>query len=349
MKLTIEQLAKRLGAELTGNANVIGRQIIAVCPIKTADENEVTFVTDDKHKAVLSQSHAGAVIVSGRIEGLDKPQLVVKNVNAALIETLRIFAPRLKAAVEGIDPTAKVAGNVKIAKGVSVGAGVVIDDGVEIGQNTIIGSGCKIGENSKLGEHCRLESNIVIYHNCRLGNDVIVQANSTIGSTGFGYSFIDGAHRLIPHNGGVIIEDFVEIGANCCIDRAKFGNTIIGAGTKIDNLVQIAHNVVIGKCCLIVAQAGIAGSCKLGDGVVLGGQVGLADNIEIGDGTMISAQAGVINNVPAGQKLAWTPAIKIEDAMRTIGLILRLPKMAKQLKQLGKRIEKLEAAEDDKK
>jgi len=349
MKITIEQLAKRLGAELTGDPREIGGQITAVSPVKAAGESEVTFVTDDKHKAALSQSHAGAVIVSERIDGLDKPQLIVEDVNAALIETLRIFAPRLKTATEGIDPTAKVADNVKIAKGVSVGAGAVIDDGVEIGQNTIIGSGCKIGENSKLGEHCRLDSNVVIYHNCRLGNDVIVQANSTIGSTGFGYSFIDGAHRLIPHNGGVIIEDFVEIGANCCIDRAKFGNTIIGAGTKIDNLVQIAHNVIIGKCCLIVAQVGIAGSCKLGDGVVLGGQVGLADNIEIGDGTMVAAKSGVINNVPAGQKLAWTPAIKREDAFRTIGLVLRLPKMAQQLRQLGKRIEKLEAAEDDKK
>jgi len=349
MKLTIEQLARRLGAELTGNANKIGRQIIAVCPIKTAGENEVTFITDDKHKAEISQSQAAAVIVSARIDGLDKPQLIVKNVNAALIETLRIFAPKLQAVTEGIDPTAKVAGNVKIAKGVYVGANVVIDDGVEIGQNSIIGNGCKIGENSKLGEDSRLDSNVVIYHNCCIGSNVIIQANSTIGSTGFGYSFIDGEHRLIPHNGGVIIEDFVEIGANCCVDRAKFGNTVIGAGTKIDNLVQIAHNVVIGKCCLIVALAGVAGSCKLGDRVVLGGQVGLADNIEIGDGTMVSAQAGVMSNVPAGQKLAWTPAIKREDAMRTIGLVLRLPKMARQLKQLSKRIEKLEAAKDDKK
>lgn len=317
-------------------------------PIKAAGENDVTFITDDKHKTTISQSHAGAVIVSSRIDGLDKPQLIVENVNAALIETLRIFAPILKAATEGIDPTAMLADNVKIAKGVSVGAGVVIDDGVEIGQNSIIGSGCKIGENSKLGKHSRLDCNVVIYHNCCIGNNVIVQANSIIGSTGFGYSFIDGAHRLIPHNGGVIIEDFVEIGANCCIDRAKFGNTIIGAGTKIDNLVQVAHNVVIGKCCLIVAQAGIAGSCKLGDGVVLGGQVGLADNIVIGDGTMIAARSGVMSSVPAGQKLAWTPAINKEDALRTVGLILRLPKMAKQLKQLDKRIKKLEAAEDDK-
>jgi UDP-3-O-[3-hydroxymyristoyl] glucosamine N-acyltransferase len=349
MKLTVEQLANRLGAELTGKTNKIDKRITAVSPVKAAIESEVTFVTNDKHKASLGQSLAGAVIVSARIEGIDKPQLIVKNVDAALIEALRIFAPTLKAAPEGINPTAKVADNAKIAKGVSVGANVVIDDGVEIGQNSIISSGCKIGENSKLGEHSRLDSNVVVYHNCSIGNNVIVQANSTIGSTGFGYSYIDGAHRLIPHNGGVIIEDFVEIGANCCVDRAKFGNTVIGAGTKIDNLVQIAHNVVIGKCCLIVSQAGVAGSCKLGDGVVLGGQVGLADNIEIGDGTMIGAQSGVSSSVPAGQKLLWTPAIKKEDAMRTIGLVLRLPKMAKQLKQLSKRIDKLEAAEDDKK
>jgi len=349
MKLTVAQLAKRLGAELIGEADEIGRQITAVCPVEAASESEVTFVTDDKHKSALGQSRAGAVIVSSGLDGLDKPQLIVKNVNAALITALSIFAPRLKAATEGVDPTAKLADNVKIAKGVSVGPFAVIDDGVEIGENSIIGSGCKIGENSKLGKNCRLDSNVVIYHNCRLGNNVIIQANSTIGSTGFGYSFIDGAHRLIPHNGGVVVEDFVEIGANCCIDRAKFGNTIIGAGTKIDNLVQIAHNVVIGKCCLIAALVGISGSCKLGDGVMLGGQVGLADNIEVGDGAMVGAQSGVMSSVPAGQKLAWTPAIDRKEALRIIGLIMRLPKTAKQLKQLSKRIEKLEAAENDKK
>ena len=348
MRLTVAQLAERLDAELAGDVDSLSRQISAVGPVEAAGEGEVTFITDDKHKAALGRSRAGAVIVSSRLEDLDKPQLIVKNVNTALIEALNIFAPKLKPQTEGLDPTAKISDNAKIAKGVSIGAGVVVDDGVEIGQNSVIASGCKIGQNSKLGQNCRLDSNVVIYHNCRLGNNVVVQANSTIGSIGFGYCFIDGSHRLIPHNGGVVIEDFVEIGANCCVDRAKFGNTIIGAGTKIDNLVQIAHNVVIGKCCLIAAQVGISGSCRLGGGVVLGGQVGLADNIEIGDGTMVSAQAGVMSSVPAGQKLAWTPALKRDDAMRTVGLILRLPKMAEQLKQLSKRIEKLEAAEDDK-
>ncbi len=349
MELTVAQLAERLDAELSGNADEISRRITSVCPIEAAGENEVTFITDDKHKAALDKSRAGAVIVSARIEGLDRPQLIVKNINAALIEALSAFAPILKAAAEGVDPTAKLADNVEIAEGVSIGAGVVIDEGVEIGQGSIIASGCKIGQNSKIGKNCRLDGNVVVYHNCRLGDNVIIQANSTIGSTGFGYSFIDGAHELIPHNGGVVIEDFVHIGANCCVDRAKFGNTIIGAGTKIDNLVQIAHNVVVGKCCLIAALAGLSGSCKIGDGVVLAGQVGLADNIEIGDGTMIGAQAGVMGDVPAGQKFAWTPAIKAREAFRIIGLIMRLPKMAEQLKKLSQRTEKLEAAEDDKK
>jgi UDP-3-O-[3-hydroxymyristoyl] glucosamine N-acyltransferase len=346
MKLTVAQLAERIGAELVGD----GRgQISAVGAVEAAGEGDVTFITNDKHIPRLKKSRVGAVIVGRHIEGLAEPQLIVKNVDAALIETLNVFAPKLKAATKGIDPTAKVGQNVKIDKGVSVGAGVVIDDGAEIGENSIIASGCKIGENSKVGKNCRLDSNVAIYHNCTIGNNVIIQANSTIGSIGFGYSFIDGSHKLIPHNGGVVIEDFVEIGANCCVDRAKFGNTVIGAGTKIDNLVQIAHNVVIGKCCLIAGQVGISGSCKIGDGVVLAGQAGLVDNIEIGEGAMIGAQAGVMNNVSAGQKLAWSPAIDYKEALRVVSNIMHLPKLAESLKQLHKRIEILEAAKDDKK
>lgn len=346
MILTVAQLAERIGAELVGDGS---REINAVGSVGASDENTVTFITDGKHIPQLEKSHVGAVIVAKRIEGLAKPQLIVKNVDAALIKTLSVFAPKLKAAAEGIDPSAKVGQNVRIAKGVSVGAGVAIDDGVEIGENSVIASGCKIGENSKLGKNCRLDSNVVVYHNCTIGNNVVIQANSTIGSTGFGYSFIDGSHKLIPHNGGVVIEDFVEIGANSCVDRAKFGNTIIGAGTKIDNLVQIAHNVVIGKCCLIAGQVGISGSCKLGDGVVLAGQVGLVDNIEIGDGVMAGAQSGITRNIAAGKKILGSPAVEGTEALKIVNLTKRLPKLAELLKQLRKRIERLEAAKDDKK
>lgn len=349
MEVTIKQLAERLGAELVSQVDDGDTIITAVRPIEVAGETDVTFVTGDKHRAALNQSRAGAILVSSRLDSLSRPQLIVKDVNAALIDALKLFAPELKPPVEGVDPTAKLGDRVMIDEGVSIGASVVIEDGVHIGHHSVIASGCKIGENSKIGANCRFDSNVVVYHNCCLGNHVIVQANTTIGSIGFGYSFIEGAHQLIPHNGGVVIEDFVEIGANVCIDRAKFGNTIIGAGTKIDNLVQIAHNVIIGKCCLIAALVGISGSCTLGDGVVLGGQVGLADNIQIGDGAMFGAQSGVTNNVPAGQKMLWTPALERKEALRTIGLVMRLPKMAEKIKRLGKRIEKLEVAEDDKK
>ena len=345
MKLTVAQLAERIGAELVGDGS---GQITAVGAVETAGENDVTFITNDRHIPRLKKSRVGAVIVGRCIDGLAKPQLIVKNVDAALIETLKIFAPKLKAAAEGIDPTAKVGQNVKISKGVSVGAGVVIDDGAAIGENSVIASGCKIGENSKLGKNCRLDCNVAIYHNCTIGNNVIIQANSTIGSTGFGYSFIDGSHKLIPHNGGVVIEDFVEIGANCCVDRAKFGNTIIGAGTKIDNLVQIAHNVVIGKCCLIAGLVGISGSCKIGDGVVLAGQVGLVDNIEIGDGVMVGARSAVMSDVAAGKKMFGYPATEKTEALKAVSLTRRLPKLAESLKELHKRIERLEAAKNDK-
>ena len=346
MRLTVSQLAERIGAELVGDGS---GQISAVGTVEAAGEGTITFIKDSRHIPGLEKSGAGAVIAGKRIEGLAKPQLIVKNVDSALIEALNILAPKLRAVADGIDPTAKVAANAKIGKGVSIGPGVVIADGVQIGENSVIAGGCKIGENSRLGENCRLDSNVVVYHNCCLGNNVVIQANSTIGSTGFGYSFIGGAHKLIPHNGGVVIEDFVEIGANCCVDRAKFGNTIIGAGTKIDNLVQIAHNVVIGKCCLIAAMVGLAGSCKIGDGVVFGGQSGAGDNIEIGNGTMVGAKAGVVQNKAAGQQLFGMPAIDKKEALRVIGLTRRLPKLVEQLKQLSARIEELEAAKDDKK
>jgi len=341
-------LAKRIGAELVGSPAGRDVKIESVGPVEAAGPGQVTFVTDRRHRAALKKSGASAVILAEPLDDFARPQLIVKNVDAALIVVLEIFAPKLKPAPEGIDPTAKVGSEIKLGAHVSIGPGVVISDRVQIGQNTVIGSGCKIGEGSSIGANCRLDSNVVIYHNCRLGNNVIIQANTTIGSVGFGYSYIDGAHRLVPHNGGVVIEDFVEIGANCCVDRAKFGNTTIGAGTKIDNLVQIAHNVVIGKCCLIAAQVGISGSCKLGDGVRLGGQAGLADNVEIGAGTMVGAQAGVVSDVEPGQKVAWTPAIDRRKALRVLNLTMRLPELAEQLKQLSKRVEDLEASEDHK-
>ena len=346
MELTVKELAKRLGAELLGAGP---GAIRAVGPVASADQTTLTFLASDRYLAELKNSRAGAVIVAKAVEGLSKPQLVVGNVNAALIEALKIFAPRLKPLAPGVDPTAKLGQRVKIGKGASVGAFVVVDDGVEIGDDTVIAAGCKIGENAKIGRASRLDCNVVVYHNCIIGNNVVIQANTTIGSTGFGYYLIDGAHRLIPHNGIVVIEDFVEIAASCCVDRAKFGETRIGTGTKIDNLVHIAHNVVIGKCCLIAGQVGIAGSTKIGDGVVLAGQVGLADNIELGAGVMVAAKSAVVRDIQPGKRVFGIPAIDHIEAIRAIANTRRLPKLIEQVKQLSERVEKLEATKDNSK
>ncbi|MGE5297429.1 MAG: UDP-3-O-(3-hydroxymyristoyl)glucosamine N-acyltransferase [Solirubrobacterales bacterium] len=348
MTVTIQELAGRLEAAMVGATAGPETRIDGIRPIEVAGASDVTFITDARHQAALAQSHAAAVIVAKPVDGLPMPQLQVKDVNAALIATLTLFAPKLKPAPAGVDASARVGSGVQLGIGVSIGPFVVIDDDVQIGANTTVAPGCRIGQNTRIGSDCRLDANVVVYHSCVLGNHVVIQANSTIGSVGFGYAFIDGAHRLIPHNGGVIIEDFVEIGANSCVDRAKFGNTIVGAGTKIDNLVQVAHNVMIGKCCLIASQVGVAGSSRLGDGVVLAGQVGLADNIEIGAGTMVGAQAGVMSSVGPGEKLAWTPALDIREAARVVAHVLRLPKLSQEIKRLTAKVDQLEASENDK-
>jgi UDP-3-O-[3-hydroxymyristoyl] glucosamine N-acyltransferase len=193
-----------------------------------------------------------------------------------------------------------------------------------------------------------LDSHVVVYHNCRIGNKCILQANSTIGSTGFGYSFIKGQHRLIPHNGGVILEDGVEIGANSCVDRAKFSDTVIGAGTKIDNLVQVAHNVKMGKCCLLAGQTGIGGSAVIGNGVVFAGRAGAIDNIKIGDGVVVALNSIVSRDVLAGQTILWMPPQEMQREMRCIAVYQGLPELAKDVKQLKKKINKLETAKDNK-
>jgi UDP-3-O-[3-hydroxymyristoyl] glucosamine N-acyltransferase len=343
---TAAQIAEKINARLEGDGSI---DIKSVVPVEAAGENDITFVTDDRRLAALAKSGAAAAIVNKPVGDFRGVRLIVKDVNAALIETLKLFAPKLTPPAAGIHPTAVIGRNVEIAGSASVGPNVTVADNVRIDDNCVLAAGVRVGENSTIGRDSRLDSNVVIYHNCRIGRSVIIQANTTIGSTGFGYAQVDGRAVLIPHIGGVIIEDFVEIGANCCIDRAKFDNTIIGAGTKIDNLVQIAHNVVIGKCCLIVGQAGIAGSGRLGDGVILAGQAGLVDNVSIGDGAVVGAQAGVVHNVSAGKKVVGSPAIDYAEKFRQIAQVKRLGKMTEQLKELTKRVNALEASADDKK
>lgn len=338
-KITVDEIAKLTKAQLVGAG---AGEVTGVASFENASPSQITFAADAKLLEQIGNCKAAAVIVKNKIES-PVPLLVVDNIERALIETLKQFMPALDKPRPGIHKSAVVEDGAAIDPSVSIGPLAYIEKGVKIGAGTVIGSGCKVGQDSIIGTNCKLDANVVVYHNCTIGNYCYISANSTIGATGFGYYFIDGQHRLIPHTGGVIIEDCVEIGANSCVDRAKFGNTIIGAGTKIDNLVQIAHNVVIGKCCLVVAQVGIAGSSKLGNGVVLAGQVGLKDHVTIGDMTQVGAQAGVITDIGPNMQVVGSPAIDSKEKLRQVLLEQKLPEMSKQLKQLIKKVQQLES------
>jgi UDP-3-O-[3-hydroxymyristoyl] glucosamine N-acyltransferase len=334
MEVPLAKLADQIGARLIGDAS---RSIRGVAGVDFATPNEITFMADAKYLSRLRTSNAGAVIVNACVEGLAAPQLVVDDVDAALLEVLSLFAPQYDICAEGVDATARIGKNVSLGRGVGIGPHVVVGDGVSIGDGTFVAAGCTIGQETRIGAACRLYPGVAIYENCLIGSHVVVQANAVIGSIGFGYTQINGGHRLVPHAGNVVVEDHVEIGANTCIDRAKFGSTRIGAGTKIDNLVQIAHNVTIGRCCLIAGMAGIAGSCRLGDGVVLGGGVGVRDHVVMGDGAMVGGKSFVIKDVAAGEKVFGFPAMPKIKALRVVHAMRRLP-------ELSARVQKLEAS-----
>lgn len=342
-RYTVAYLAEIAKAQLIGSGNA---EVCRVSPFESAEAGCITFAINEKLLKSIAECKAAAVIVGKKVDS-PVPLLVVDNVEQALITVLKEFMPRLDKPAAGIHKSAVVEEGASIDKTASIGPLACIEKGAKVGPQTVIGPGAKIGENSVIGADCRIEDNVVIYHNCNIQNNCIIGANSTIGATGFGYYFIDGQHKRIPHTGGVIIEDCVEIGANSCVDRAKFGNTVIGAGTKIDNLVQIAHNVIIGKCCLVAGQAGISGSSKLGNGVVLAGQVGIKDHITIGDRTQVGAQAGVIKDIKPDEQIVGSPAMDVKAFFRQVLLEQKLPEMSKQLKQLIKRAEELEASKNN--
>ena len=342
---TAEQLCQRLEAELVGDGSV---HLAGVNSIEQAGSGELSFVLAEKYVPKLKDSRAAVVLVGKKIANTSKTQILVDDVNASLTKVLNLFAPKLTV-TEGVHPTAVVEDDAVVGKNVSIGPNAYVGSGVSIGSGCRMGANSSVGENSIIGDNTRLDSGVVVYHNCKIGNNCIIQANSVIGGTGFGYYFTGGQHQLIPHNGGVVIEDCVEIGANSCVDRAKFGNTIVGAGTKTDNLVQIGHNCVVGKCCLLVSYVALAGSCVLGDGVVMAGRAGIADGLKIGDGVVVGAASSVFHDVSPGEKILGMPARNAKLQLRIYSVINRLPKMYKQLREVVAKVKKLETSENNKK
>jgi UDP-3-O-[3-hydroxymyristoyl] glucosamine N-acyltransferase len=315
-------------------------EIEGVAGIKDAKKGDITFIASPKFLRELRESGASCVIVKDPVEDIGIPQLKVRNPHYAFAKAIECFHP-VPSRKAGISSLAFVSEKVGMGRDVTIGPFAYIAADVSIGDETVIFPGVYIGEGTRIGNRCTIYPNVTVRENISIGDRVIVHSGTVIGSDGFGYVFEDGAQYKIPQVGGVIIEDDVEIGSNVSIDRATLGNTIIGKGTKIDNLVQVAHNVKIGEKSLIVAQVGIAGSSEIGSFVVLAGQAGVADHTSIDSGTILTAQSGISGHVSKGA-YSGSPAIPHHNWLRAQALFAKLPEMNKKIRELETRLSKLE-------
>ncbi|MBI4314242.1 MAG: UDP-3-O-(3-hydroxymyristoyl)glucosamine N-acyltransferase [Candidatus Omnitrophica bacterium] len=341
MAKTLAEVAAYLGGEVIGDENTL---ITGVCGIREAKEGDITFVANSKYLRLIQSTHASAVITGRDVKGAPRPLIRTDNPSLAFAKMLAWISPAEAQRPAGISPKAFVGRGARLGKNVSVQAFAVVEDDAVIGDGSIIYAGCCIGHHTAIGSDCVVYSNVSIRENVQIGNRVVIHSGTVIGSDGFGFATIQGAHHKIPQIGTVVIEDDVEIGANVTIDRARFGKTVIGRGTKIDNLVQIAHNVEVGENAIVVAQAGISGSTRIGNNVILAGQCGIVGHISIGDNAVVAAQAGVSKSVPANAQVWGYPAKPLNRAKRINACVQRLPELVKTIEALQKRIEELENA-----
>lgn len=327
MIITARALAERLRGDLEGDGDV---QITNVACISRASASDVTFAESATSCTEAYASAAGVVLVQRGAPTSAKTLIRVENCREAFALAMAIFHVP-KQYVAGIDPSARISPCVQLGTDIHIGANVVIGEGVSVGDRTVISANCVIGEGTSLGADCLLYPNVTIYSQSKIGARVIVHSGTVVGSDGFGYA--RGATGIVevPQVGDTIIEDDVELGANVTVDRATMNSTIIGRGTKIDNQVQIGHNVIIGKYCLIAGQVGIAGSVRIGDGVTLAGKVGVVNHVEIGSKAVVGAGSLVTKSVPAGHVVWGLPARPARNAKRENAAIRRLPGLLKSL------------------
>jgi UDP-3-O-[3-hydroxymyristoyl] glucosamine N-acyltransferase len=331
--MKLAELANLIGGKISGDPDV---EINGASGIKEAKDGDITFLANKKMMENIFSSKASAVIVREEIKGLSTSMLVVDNPQLAFAKALKVFYAKLPKP-SGVSDNAIIGSNVIMGNDVSVHPLSYIGNDVILGQGVTISPGVYIGEGVSIGDGSFIYPNVTIRENVKIGKNVIVYSGAVIGSDGFGYVPEKGIHYKIPQVGGVIIEDNVEIGANTTIDKATVGNTIIGCGTKIDNLVQIAHNVTIGKNCIIVSQVGISGSVEIGDGVVLAGQVGVRDHVNIGNGAIAGARAGIVTDIPDGQFFSGHPAMPHKTWLRAQSIYSKLPEYVKRLREIERK------------
>jgi UDP-3-O-[3-hydroxymyristoyl] glucosamine N-acyltransferase len=344
-KLTLAELAKAANGTVRGPATL---RIGGVNTVGEAREDEITWVSDERFAKALQTSKAGAVVVSAGYGATPMPAVLCEDPQLGFLRILNVFAPPVPRPPVGVDPTARVAESAAVAEGTAIGPGVQISERARIGRNCVLHANVFVGADTTIGDDGEFWPGVVIRECCTVGDRVIIHSNAVIGTDGFGYHFTQGSHRKIPQIGTVRIEDDVEIGANSCVDRAKFGATVVGRGTKIDNLVMVAHNVRIGSHCILAGQVGLSGSVTLGDYVMLGGQVGIADHIVVGDRVRVAAQSGLIRNVSSDQVIGGTPAVEHREWLREHAQRHRQGELNTAIRQLVKRIERLEAAANHK-
>jgi UDP-3-O-[3-hydroxymyristoyl] glucosamine N-acyltransferase len=331
---TAAQIARELEGEVVGDGTL---ELTGFAPAAAARPGDLTFAENEAFFLKAEQSAASAILVDGPYSSSRKVLIRVASARIAFARVLPLFFPE-RTFTPGVHPTAVVDATAQIDPAAHVGPWCVIGEQVQIAPHAVLEGGNHVGRNCFIGAHARLFPNVVLYPQTQIGQRVRIHAGAVIGSDGFGYVLDGGAHRKVPQVGHVVVQDDVEIGANVTIDRGALGPTIIGKGTKIDNLVQIAHNVTLGEHCLVVAQAGVAGSTKIGSRTTLAGQAGIVGHLKIGNDVIVAAQSGVMHDIPDGGKWLGSPAQPDRKAKRQVIALRHLPELVRRVNELEKRL-----------
>ncbi len=339
MSFTVAQVAERVRGEVLGDSSI---ELTGLSSAEAARPGDLTFAEKESYFAAAEQSQASAILVSGSFTSSTKPLIRVASARIAVAILLPLFFPPDEQPV-GIDPSARVASSAEIDPSAYIGPGCVLGARVKVGARSVLMGGNHIGRDSQIGENTVLHPNVVIYYRTQIGKRVIIHAGTVIGSDGYGYVFDQGRHRKVLQVGNVVIHDDVEIGANAAIDRAALGSTVIGQGTKIDNLVHVAHNVVMGNHCLVMGQVGFAGSTHLGDYCVVASQSGIAGHLKLGRQATVGAKSGVMRDIPDGGTVLGIPAMPDKQTKRQWIGMQQLPEMIRRLRELEKQVQALQS------